>query len=481
MAATGAADVVNVVGRAAAFLGTAIDNAIENTAAVVENVSKRADQMAFVNSPKHGNGNSPNRRRRSSPGKHNDVNGNYRAPLSNLSPNSANKANEFNASSPSRRWNKNPRSPGGRRTPNKGGSKSPGGGNGSNGNNKIRVFRSPGSSGKKSRSRTSGEGSRPAAIPMKTGDAVPELADDWGWDAKSPTQAEKTRNVAAATAHLRRELTTVNAERDELVDAMSTLTKTLKALTDDHESLKKQNLGLQKRMASSHHESQLPGGSDPLAEQVRHQLEHLVKEKGKLAQENASLRRECESLQELLMYSNMASQVESMYSPGGIFGDVYGAEETEAEADEETDGEFAAEETEAVETSEAVDDEPGVNEETEAVETSEAEAFETGMLEAAEVEVVEETPAADVEAVNADADAEVEVVEPPEAPEDVVEVVAPAAEPEPEPEPESEPVVAADDIEPEAPAVPEVTETSEAPTVKKGKGKGKGKGKKGRR
>ena len=465
MAATGAADVVNVVGRAAAFLGTAIDNAIENTAAVVENVSKRADQMAFVNSPKNG---SP-RRRRSSPGKHNNVNGNYRAPLSNLSPNSANKASLNNdASSPSRRWNKNPRSPGGRRTPNKGGSKSPGGGNGNNGNNKIRVFRSPGSSGKKSRSRTSGEGSRPAAIPMKTGDAG-ELADeDWGWDAKSPTQAEKTRNVAAATAHLRRELTTVNAERDELVDAMSTLTKKLKALTDDHESLKKQNLGLQKRMASSHHESQLPGGSDPLAEQVRHQLEHLVKEKGKLAQENASLRRECESLQELLMYSNMASQVESMYSPGGIFGDVYGVEVTEAEADEETDGEFVAEEKEAVETSEAADDEP-----------SEAEAFETGMLEAAEVEVVEETPAPDVEAVNADADAEVEVVEPPEAPEDVVEVVAPAAEPEPEPEPE--PVVAADDIEPEAPAVPEVTEASEAPTGKKGKGKGKGKGKKGRR
>ena len=465
MAATGAADVVNVVGRAAAFLGTAIDNAIENTAAVVENVSKRADQMAFVNSPKNG---SP-RRRRSSPGKHNNVNGNYRAPLSNLSPNSANKASLNNdASSPSRRWNKNPRSPGGRRTPNKGGSKSPGGGNGGNGNNKIRVFRSPGSSGKKSRSRTSGEGSRPAAIPMKTGDTAGELADDWGWDAKSPTQAEKTRNVAAATAHLRRELTTVNAERDELVDAVSTLTKKLKALEHDHESLKKQNLGLQKRMASSHHESQLPGGSDPLAEQVRHQLEHLVKEKGKLAQENASLRRECESLQELLMYSNMASQVESMYSPGGIFGDVYGVEVTEAEADEETDGEFVAEEKEAVETSEAADDEP-----------SEAEAFETGMLEAAEVEVVEETPAPDVEAVNADADAEVEVVEPPEAPEDVVEVVAPAAEPEPEPEPE--PVVAADDIEPEAPAVPEVTETSEAPTGKKGKGKGKGKGKKGRR
>jgi len=46
---------------------------------------------------------------------------------------------------------------------------------------------------------------------------------------------------------------------------------------------------------------------DPLAEQVRQQLETLVKEKSQLAQENAALRRENESLQELLMYSNMAS------------------------------------------------------------------------------------------------------------------------------------------------------------------------------
>ena len=92
--------------------------------------------------------------------------------------------------------------------------------------------------------------------------------------------------------------------------------------------LKKQNLGLQKRMAASQYESQ-GGGSDPLAEQVRHQLEHLVIEKGKLAQENASLRRECESLQELLMYSNMASQVESMYSSGGLFGHAYDEEGTD--------------------------------------------------------------------------------------------------------------------------------------------------------
>ena len=54
MTATGAADVVNVVGRAAAFLGTAIDSAIENTAAVVEHAAKRADQMAFASAPKNG-------------------------------------------------------------------------------------------------------------------------------------------------------------------------------------------------------------------------------------------------------------------------------------------------------------------------------------------------------------------------------------------------------------------------------------------
>ena len=172
----------------------------------------------------------------------------------------------------------------------------------------------------------SGEYGRVDAIPMKTGDAAGD--DDWGWDAKSPPGEEKTRNVAAATAHLRRELAEVHAERDELKSAVGALNRRLKTLAEEHEMVKKQNLGLQKRMAASQYESQ-GGGSDPLAEQVRHQLEHLVIEKGKLAQENASLRRECESLQELLMYSNMASQVESMYSSGGIFGHAYDEEGTD--------------------------------------------------------------------------------------------------------------------------------------------------------
>ena len=297
MTATGAADVVNVVGRAAAFLGTAIDSAIENTAAVVEHAAKRADQMAFANSPKNGpTRDSPRwRRHGTSPGKG--------ARLSNLSPKAMNKGgSRFGGG-------KGHGSPGGgaRRSPaGKGPYRSPGGAG-------IRVFRSPSmaSSGKKSRSRMSGEYGRVDAIPMKTGDAAGD--DDWGWDAKSPTGEEKTRNVAAATAHLRRELAEVHAERDELKSAVGALNRRLKTLAEEHEMVKKQNLGLQKRMAASQYESQ-GGGSDPLAEQVRHQLEHLVIKKGKLAQENASLRRECESLQELLMYSNMASQVESMYS-----------------------------------------------------------------------------------------------------------------------------------------------------------------------
>ena len=236
MTATGAADVVNVVGRAAAFLGTAIDSAIENTAAVVENAAKRADQMAFANSPKDGPARDSPRWRRhgSSPGKNARV-------RSNPSPKAMNKGGS--------RWGggKGYGSPGGgaRRSPGgKGTYRSPGGAG-------IRVFRSPGlaSSGKKSRSRMSGEYGRVDAIPMKTGDAAGD--EDWGWDAKSPTGEEKTRNVAAATAHLRRELAEVHAERDELKSAVGALNRRLKTLAEEHEMVKKQNLGLQKRMAAS--------------------------------------------------------------------------------------------------------------------------------------------------------------------------------------------------------------------------------------
>ena len=420
MTATGAADVVNVVGRAAAFLGTAIDSAIENTAAVVENAAKRADQMAFANSPKDGPARDSPRWRRhgSSPGKNARV-------RSNPSPKAMNKGGS--------RWGsgKGYGSPGGgaRRSPGgKGPYRSPGGAG-------IRVFRSPGvaSSGKKSRSRMSGEYGRVDAIPMKTGDAAGD--DDWGWDAKSPTGEEKTRNVAAATAHLRRELAEVHAERDELKSAVGALNRRLKTLAEEHEMVKKQNLGLQKRMAASQYESQ-GGGSDPLAEQVRHQLEHLVIEKGKLAQENASLRRECESLQELLMYSNMASQVESMYSSGGLFGHAY---------EEGTDDDD-------------VDDVDGVD--VGGVAGEDDEAFETGAPRAEEADDTKPPPREEVAEVAVaepprEEVAEVAVAEPPAAEsEPVVEdIAADAADAAAEPEPEPEPVVAtATEEEPEAPA-----------------------------
>ena len=426
MTATGAADVVNVVGRAAAFLGTAIDSAIENTAAVVENAAKRADQMAFANSPKDGPARDSPRWRRhgSSPGKNARV-------RSNPSPKAMNKGGS--------RWGsgKGYGSPGGgaRRSPGgKGPYRSPGGAG-------IRVFRSPGvaSSGKKSRSRMSGEYGRVDAIPMKTGDNAAAGDDDWGWNAKSPTGEEKTRNVAAATAHLRRELAEVHAERDELKSAVGALNRRLKTLAEEHEMVKKQNLGLQKRMAASQYESQ-GGGSDPLAEQVRHQLEHLVIEKGKLAQENASLRRECESLQELLMYSNMASQVESMYSSGGIFGHAYDEEGTD---DDDVDVDRGVD----------VDRVDGVAGEDD-------EAFETGAPRAEEADDTKPPPREEVAEVAVaepprEEVAEVAVAEPPAAEsEPVVEdIAADAADAAAEPEPEPEPVVAtATEEEPEASA-----------------------------
>ena len=413
MAATGAADVVDRFAALVNGIGTAIDSAIENTASVVENAAKRADQMAFANSPKDGRSPRLVRRQGSSPGK-----GPY-SKASNPSPKAMNKGG-------SRWWGGE-----GRGSPGGGARRSPGGGKGpyrSPGAGGIRVFRSPGlaSSGKKSRSRMSGAYGCVDAIPMKTGDknsggdAAGGADDDWGWDAKSPTGEEKTRNVAAATAHLRRELAEVHCERDELKSAVSALNRRLKTLGEEHEMLKKQNLGLQKRMAASQYESQ-GGGADPLAEQVRHQLEHLVIEKGKLAQENASLRRECESLQELLMYSNMASQVESMYSSGGLFGHAY------EEGTDDDDGDF--------------DDDGDVDEGGVAGEDDEA--FET------------DAPRAEEDDAEIAEDAEVaEVAEPPASEsEHVVEDIAADAAAKPEPEPEPEPVVAtATEEEPEAPA-----------------------------
>ena len=151
------------------------------------------------------------------------------------------------------------------------------------------------------------------------------------------------------------------------------------------ESLKKQNLGLQRRQVQRDREKE---GEDPLAEQVRHQLEALVEEKGKLAQENDQLWRENESLQELLMHSNMASMAEAMYSPGGALADLVADAAAAVHVDE---GGGVADEA-AVDVVEAAE----VGEVVEVVEAAEVgEVVE--VVEAAEVgEVVEVVEAAEV-------------------------------------------------------------------------------------
>jgi hypothetical protein len=120
-------------------------------------------------------------------------------------------------------------------------------------------------------------------------------------------------------AHFRRELEASRAENASLRKDLCGARAALAAAAEEAEGLKQQNLGLQRRQAQRERERE---GSDPLAEQVRCQLETLVAEKAKLAQENNELWRENESLQELLMHSNMATEAESLYSAGGALADL---------------------------------------------------------------------------------------------------------------------------------------------------------------
>ena len=159
-------------------------------------------------------------------------------------------------------------------------------------------------------------------------------------------------------AHLRRELDAANASETELRATLASVRSELAEAPATTESLKTQNLGLQRRQVQRDQEKD---GSDPLAEQVRFQLEALVKEKAELARENDALWRENESLQELLMHSNMASTAEAMYSPGGALADLVpqpdfseaDAEMTETKAEDTVEAVPEATETNEVEASEA--------------------------------------------------------------------------------------------------------------------------------
>ena len=84
------------------------------------------------------------------------------------------------------------------------------------------------------------------------------------------------------------------AERDAALAANAALRKELDGLRQEHASLKRQNLSLNKRLLANAHCGE---GGDPLHEQMRRQTESLLGEKSALARECDALKRECVSLQ----------------------------------------------------------------------------------------------------------------------------------------------------------------------------------------
>ena len=272
VAATGA-EAVSLVGRAALALGNAVVDGIEGTADFVQHAAKQADRIASkAASPTPGGRGAIRRGSEGFP--------------------------EGNAASPVRRTSGRGHDA---RVLGLGRTRSPlkktgvGGG-----------FRSP---------------AKAAARKPRCSEAAPagDAGDEWGWAAGSPTKDELSGAVSSAVAHYRRELDASRSETASLREELRGARSALAAAADEAEGLKRQNLGLQRRQAQRERERE---GSDPLAEQVRFQLETLVAEKAKLAQENDELWRENESLQELLMHSNMATEAESLYSAGGLLADL---------------------------------------------------------------------------------------------------------------------------------------------------------------
>lgn len=268
------AEAVSLVGRSFLALGNAVVDGIEGTADFVHNAAKQADRIA-------------NRVSNSPSGGRNGQGGGFSKVLSNLSPT------------------------GGRSR-------------GSPGKSRSLSARSPLKGFKKGNLRSPSKAASKAALVEALSGSK---SDEWGWGAdKLPSKDELRGAVSSAVAHYRRELDSTNNDNKELREDLSKLRAELLEKNEEVECLKKQNLGLQRRQAQRDHDSE---ATDPLAEQVRNQLTQLVTEKGLLKQENDLLWRENESLQELLMHSNMAATAEAMYQEGGALADLVGTAQTQ--------------------------------------------------------------------------------------------------------------------------------------------------------
>ena len=276
----GASDAFTGLGRTVMFLGNALDKtlgtAIESTAAAMKKGIENADAALAASkgqpgaSPRRGGGGGGGRGARRGFGYEPDA-----FDVENVTP---------------------PRKSRGSRLGGGGGGASPSGGG-------LRVYRSPlrrvdGNRvrGKPSPARRGGGGGAKKTKPA-------DDDDDWGWGSASPTASpgsskdKESRARDEDAAEFERFASVARgwrAERDAALAANAALRKELDGLRQEHASLKRQNLSLNKRLLANAHCGE---GGDPLHEQMRRQTESLLGEKSALARECDALKRECVSLQ----------------------------------------------------------------------------------------------------------------------------------------------------------------------------------------
>ena len=277
----GASDAFTGLGRTVMFLGNALDKtlgtAIESTAAAMKKGIENAD--AALAASKGQPGASPRRGGGGGSGARGARRGFGYEPdafdVENVTP---------------------PRKSRGSRLGGGGGGASPSGGG-------LRVYRSPlrrvdGNRvrGKPSPARRGGGGGAKKTKPA-------DDDDDWGWGSASPTASpgsskdKESRARDEDAAEFERFASVARgwrAERDAALAANAALRKELDGLRQEHASLKRQNLSLNKRLLANAHCGE---GGDPLHEQMRRQTESLLGEKSALARECDALKRECVSLQ----------------------------------------------------------------------------------------------------------------------------------------------------------------------------------------
>ena len=118
------------------------------------------------------------------------------------------------------------------------------------------------------------------------------------------TPRRLSKHLLQQNKHLQRCNASLTAQVDGLTKNLREETTHRKTLQRDIDLLKKQNLGLQKRQQSKHKEEE----EDKLMEQVRVQLQQLIKEKSDLAAQNERLVRENEQLHGFLSHMSASDE-----------------------------------------------------------------------------------------------------------------------------------------------------------------------------